>query len=144
MTNPHYFVERCISCYVNAILSCRLPSGVLRKNKYIFYSSKVERRTIHSDNYQEMGSKQKDHPLSINPGFKGNVTQEEDYHFFLPFVQKTFVDDYFSDLLLFKHRKIKFNNTVIGHHSILLGSRNYHIWSKCIISTLDAYSVLSF
>ena len=38
--------------------------------------------------------------------------------------------------------KIKFNNTVTGRHSILLGSRNYHIWSKRIISTLRAYSVL--
>ena len=42
------------------------------------------------------------------------------------------------------NRKTKFNNIVIGHYSILLGSRNYHIWSKCIISTISAYSVLRF
>ena len=37
--NPHYFVERHISCYMNAILSCRYLLGIER-NKYIFCLSK--------------------------------------------------------------------------------------------------------
>ena len=38
----------------------------------------------------------------------------------------------------------KFINTIIGRHSVLLGSRNRHIWSKRIIFTLSTYFVLSF
>ena len=58
-----------------------------------------------------------------------------------PFLVKRLSLMIFSDLLLFRYRKTKFNNTVIGHYSILLGSRSYHIWSKSIISMLSAYFV---
>ena len=125
---------------MNAILSCRYLLGI-KRNKYIFYLSEVERRIIHSDDYQEMGFKAEGSSLTHESRIQRKCYSKEDYHFFLPLDQKTFVDDYFSDLLLFNNRKTKFNNTVTGHHSVLLGSRSCHIWSKCIISTLSAYSV---
>ena len=81
----------------------------------------------------------------MNPGFKGNVTQKEDYHFFLPFGKKILLMIISQISFCLKIQKDKkFNNTIIGRHSVLLGSRNRHIWSKRITSTLSAYSVLSF
>ena len=40
--------------------------------------------------------------------------------------------------------EIKFDNTFIGRIPVLLGSKNYDVWSKRIISTLSAYSVWEF
>ena len=40
--------------------------------------------------------------------------------------------------------EIKFDNTFIGRIPILLGSKNYDVWSKHIISMLSAYSVWEF
>ena len=40
--------------------------------------------------------------------------------------------------------EINFNTTFIGCIPILSGSKNYDVWSKCIISTLSAYSVWEF
>ena len=40
--------------------------------------------------------------------------------------------------------EIKFNNTFIGCIPVLLGLKNYDVWSKRIISTLSAYSVWEF
>ena len=85
---PALLAEKRISYYMNAILSYRCLSGIER-NKYIFYLSEVERRIIHSDDYQEMGSKAEGSSLPMNLGFKGNVTQKEDYHFF-PLLSKDF------------------------------------------------------
>ena len=50
---------------------------------------KVERRTIHSDDYQEIGSTTKGSSLiDTFQDSKRNVTQKEDYHFFLPLGKK--------------------------------------------------------
>ena len=40
--------------------------------------------------------------------------------------------------------EIKFDSTFIGRIPVLLGSKNYNVWSKHIISTLSAYSVWEF
>ena len=40
--------------------------------------------------------------------------------------------------------EIKFNSTFIGRIPVLLGSKNYDVWSKRIISMLSAYSVWEF
>ena len=52
--NPHYFVEMHFF-YTNAILSCRYPLGIETKQIHLLLI-KVERRFVHSDGYQEMGS----------------------------------------------------------------------------------------
>ena len=101
---------------------------------------KVERRIIHSNDYQEMGSKQKDHPLSINPGF---TVKEKLLRRGIPFISSLSLT-IISQISFCNTERQKFNNTVIGHHFVLLGSRNYNIWSKCIIFTLSAYFVLEF
>ena len=61
---------------------------VSRKNKYIFYLSKVERRTIHSDDYQEMGSKAEGSALTHESRIQRKCYSKEDYHFFLPLGKK--------------------------------------------------------
>ena len=40
--------------------------------------------------------------------------------------------------------EIKFDSTFIGRIPVLIGSKNYDVWSKRIISTLSAYSVWEF
>ena len=88
--------------------------------------------------------KQKDRPLSIISGFKGNVTQKRITTSFSLFGKKILLMIISQISFCLNTERQKFNNTVIGHHSVLLGSRNYHIWSKCIIFTLSAYFVLEF
>ena len=40
--------------------------------------------------------------------------------------------------------EIRFDTTFIGRIPVLTGSKNYDVWSKCIISMLSAYSVWEF
>ena len=128
---------------MNAILSCRSLSGI--ETKYIFYLSKVERRIIHSDDYQEMGSTTEGSSL-IN---KSRIQKEMLLKRGLPLLSPSLVKKILLMIIsqisfCLKTERQKFINTIIGHHSVLLELRNYQIWSKHIISTLSAYFVLSF
>ena len=60
---------------------------VLRPNISSTYQE-VERRIIHSDDYQEMGSKAEGTSLTHESRIQRKRYSKEDYHFFLPFVKK--------------------------------------------------------
>ena len=74
---------------------------------------KVERRIIHSDDYQEMGSTTEGSSLIDTSRIQRKCYSKRGSPLLSPsLIKKTFVDDYFSDLLLFKYRKTKSSTTL--------------------------------
>ena len=141
LDNPHYLWRDAF--HVTWMLFYPADAfPVSRPNTSSTYQ-KVERRIIHSDDYQEMGSTTEGSSLTHESRIQRKCYSKEDYHFFL-FGKKILLMIISQISFCLNTERQKFNNTVIGHHSVLLGLRNYHIWSKHIISTLSAYSVLSF
>ena len=124
--NPHYLWRNAF--HVSWMLFYPTDAfPVSRPNTSSTYQ-KVERRTIHSDDYQEIGSTTEGSSLIDTSRIqKGNVTQKEDYHFFLPLGKKILLMFISQISFCLNTEKQKFINTIIGRHSILLGSRNYHI-----------------
>ena len=97
--NPHYFVETyfiLLECYSILLM----PSWYRDQTKTSStYQSRKENRTKRWLS-RNGTSKRKNRLLPINPGIFGNVSQRNTPSFsLLHYLAKTFVDDYFSDLL---------------------------------------------
>ena len=82
---------------------------------------------------------QKDRPLSINPGFKGNVTQKRITTSFSLFGKKILLMIISQIFFCLQTERQKFNNTVNGHHSVLLIEKlsyleqAYHFHAQCLL-----------
>ena len=97
--NPHYFVEMHFilhECYSILLL----PSGYRdQTNTSSTYQSRKENRTQRWLSRNGI-SKRKNRLLPINPELFGNIPQRITPSFsLLHYLTKTFIDDYFSDLL---------------------------------------------
>ena len=97
--NPHYFVEMHLILH-ECLSILLLPSGYQDKpNTSSTYQSRKE---IHTQQWLSRKgiSKRKNRLLPIDPGLLGNVPQGITPFFsLLHYLAKTFIDDYFSDLL---------------------------------------------